>query len=78
MVNMYIQMELRVDILSNVLEVKVSIVTRDETGKCDQKFRKRWMHINKILALNILRRKLSEVYFVEPVWNTLKSINGSR
>ena len=39
--------------LSNILEVKLSIVAEDKSGQRNEKFRQRWVYIYKVLRLDI-------------------------
>jgi hypothetical protein len=53
--------------LSNILEIKVTVISENESSESYQQLGKWWMHIDKILGLDIFRRKFSKVHFVETV-----------
>lgn len=53
------------NLLSNILEVKVSIITPHEASQCNEKFRQRRMYVDKVLGLDIFRREFTEMDFIE-------------
>jgi len=53
--------------LSNILEIKVTVISENESSESYQQLGKWWMYIDKILGLYIFRRKFSKVHFVETV-----------
>jgi hypothetical protein len=52
-------------VLSNVLEVKVAVITKDKTSESDQQFGEWWVYVDKILGFDILGREFAKVHLVE-------------
>ena len=51
--------------VTDVLEVEMAIVTYEPTSETKQHLGKRWVHIEIVFSSEIVRSKLSKVYFVE-------------
>lgn len=58
-------MWIRVYSLPDILEVKLPVITKDKPRERNKEFRKRRVHIHKILRLDIPRRKLPKVDFIK-------------
>jgi len=42
------------------------VIPKHECREGNEKFSERWMHVNKVLRLDVFGCKLSEMYFIEP------------
>ena len=52
--------------LSNVLEVKLSVITEQKACKGDEELRKWRVHIDEVRGFDVFSCKASKVHFVEP------------
>jgi len=52
-------------LLSNLLEIEVTVVTKDPAGKSDEHFGERRVHVDEITRLDIPPSELAKVYLVK-------------
>ena len=53
--------------LCDVLEIKLTIVTKDKSSQRYQQLGEWWVHIDKVLRFDVFRGKFSEMDFVKAV-----------
>lgn len=51
--------------LCDVLEIEVAVIAKDEPCKGDEQFCEWWVNVHKVRGLDVSRRKLSKVDFIE-------------
>jgi hypothetical protein len=54
-----------IHVLSNLREIKVTLITRHESREGDQKFGQWGVDVHEISGLDISRGELAKMYFVE-------------
>jgi hypothetical protein len=51
-------------VLSDILEIELGIVTAYESRECNEEFGQGRVHVDIILCLEILRRKLAKMHLI--------------
>jgi hypothetical protein len=59
-------MELRLCLLSDFLEIKMTIKPTNKRGQGDEQFGQRGVYIDKVTCLDVFGCKVSKMYFVKP------------
>lgn len=52
--------------VADVLEAEGAVIAHKPTSKTKEQFRKRWMHVEVVLPLDVVGGELAEVNLVEP------------